>query len=194
MVIEAYDYDLLFGDDLIGKTTIDLDDRFFNPKWVAIEEKPVETRELYHSSSTLNQGVIDLWVDIDPATKTSDCGKVWELDTEPTKPFEVRLSVYKCTGVPMEDAEGTSDVFIKTFIADDDKQETDTHYRNTNGKPSFNYRILFNVETPLTKACKLTMQAWDRDLLKSNDLICQWQLDITSIIRDSKITNSLIHV
>lgn len=31
--IEAYDYDLLFGDDLIGKTSIDLDDRFFNPKW-----------------------------------------------------------------------------------------------------------------------------------------------------------------
>mmetsp|Transcript_3806 Transcript_3806/g.5093 ORF Transcript_3806/g.5093 Transcript_3806/m.5093 type:complete len:168 (+) Transcript_3806:475-978(+) len=48
LVVEAYDYDLLFGDDLIGKTSIDLDDRFFNPKWVAIEEKPIETRELYH--------------------------------------------------------------------------------------------------------------------------------------------------
>jgi len=40
----------------------------------------------------------------------------------------------------------------------------------------------------------LTMQAWDRDLLKSNDLICQWQLDITSVVRDSKITNNLMHV
>lgn len=33
LVIEAYDYDMLFGDDLIGKTTIDLDDRFFTPGW-----------------------------------------------------------------------------------------------------------------------------------------------------------------
>ena len=33
LAIEAYDYDLLFGDDLIGMTSIDLDDRFFNPKW-----------------------------------------------------------------------------------------------------------------------------------------------------------------
>lgn len=33
LVIEAYDYDMMFGNDLIGKTTIDLDDRFFNPKW-----------------------------------------------------------------------------------------------------------------------------------------------------------------
>ena len=48
LVIVAYDYDLLFGNDLIGKTSIDLDDRFFNPKWQAIDEKPIETRELYH--------------------------------------------------------------------------------------------------------------------------------------------------
>lgn len=33
LVIKAYDYDDLFGDDLIGKTTIDLDDRFFCPDW-----------------------------------------------------------------------------------------------------------------------------------------------------------------
>lgn len=87
LVIEAYDYDLLFGDDLIGKTVIDLDDRFFNPKWVSIEEKPVETRELYHKSSMMNQGVLDCWVDIDPAKKTSDVGKVWNIETEPTRKF-----------------------------------------------------------------------------------------------------------
>jgi len=33
MKIEFFDYDDLFGDDLIGKTYIDLDDRFFNPEW-----------------------------------------------------------------------------------------------------------------------------------------------------------------
>lgn len=64
---------------MIGKTSIDLDDRFFNPKWQAIEEKPIETRELYHMSSAMNQGTLDMWLDIDPATKTSDCGKVWEI-------------------------------------------------------------------------------------------------------------------
>lgn len=38
------------------------------------------------------------------------------------------------------------------------------------------------------------MQAWDRDLIKSNDLICQWQMDITDMIRDSKITNQPINL
>jgi len=32
--IAAYDYDDLFGDDLIGKTLIDLDDRQFCPEWL----------------------------------------------------------------------------------------------------------------------------------------------------------------
>ena len=157
---------------MIGKTSIDLDDRFFNPKWQAIEEKPIETRELYHMSSAMNQGMIDMWVDIDPATKSSDCGKVWEIASEPNCQFEVRLAVFGCTGVPMEDWEGTSDVYIKAFISDTDKQETDTHYRNQDGKPNFNYRLLFDVNTPSASPFKLTLQAWDRDLLKSNDLIC----------------------
>ena len=52
--IEAWDYDSLFGDDLIGKTTIDLDDRFFNGDWQAIEEKPIEYRQIYHESTSLS--------------------------------------------------------------------------------------------------------------------------------------------
>jgi len=92
------------------------------------------------------------------------------------------------------DAEGTSDVYIKAFISDTDKQESDTHYRCTTGTPSFNYRLLFDVTTPTTKPYMLTMQAWDRDLLKSNDLICQWQLEITPMIRDSKLTSGPIHL
>ena len=121
LIIEAYDYDLLFGDDLIGKTSIDLDDRFFNPKWQAIDEKPIETRELYHMSSSLNQGVMDMWVDIDPANKATDVGKVWEINQEPNKNFEVRLSVMGGKNFPMEDWEGTSDTYIKCFIGEHDK-------------------------------------------------------------------------
>ena len=70
-----------------------------------------------------------MWLDIDPATKSSDCGKVWDISKEPANHFEVRLSVMKCKGVPAMDVEGVSDVFIEAFIGDHDKQETDTHYR-----------------------------------------------------------------
>lgn len=64
LVIKAFDFDDLFGDDLIGKTVIDLDDRFFNPIWQQIDDKPIEYRQLYHPSSEVSQGVIKLWLEI----------------------------------------------------------------------------------------------------------------------------------
>jgi hypothetical protein len=50
----VYDYDDLFGDDLIGDTNIDLEDRFFSPEWNAIKDKPIEYRQIYHSSSSIS--------------------------------------------------------------------------------------------------------------------------------------------
>lgn len=51
LVIDAMDYDDLFGDDLIGTTVVDLEDRYFMVEWNAIVNKPIETRQLYHSCS-----------------------------------------------------------------------------------------------------------------------------------------------
>jgi len=49
--IQVWDYDEIFGDDLIGTTILDLEDRFFNQQWRALEHKPIEYRTLYHDSS-----------------------------------------------------------------------------------------------------------------------------------------------
>jgi len=53
VVIEAFDYDDFFGDDLIGKSKLDLDDRFFHKEWCAIDNKPIEYRDLFHPTSTI---------------------------------------------------------------------------------------------------------------------------------------------
>jgi hypothetical protein len=44
LFIDAMDYDDLFGDDLIGSTSVDLEDRYFLPEWRALLNKPVEYR------------------------------------------------------------------------------------------------------------------------------------------------------
>ena len=172
VIIEAYDYDEIFGDDLIGKTSIDLDDRFFTANWQALEEKPVEARQIYHPRTSLSQGVIRMWLDIEESTKSSAGGKVWPIATEPKDTFEVRVSIYGAKGVPAADIEGTSDAYIRAFFDNEAIVETDTHYRNTDGKPNWNYRLLFDVTTPFTDPFNLSLQCWDRDLIKSNDLIC----------------------
>ena len=80
-----------------------------------------------------------------------------------------------CKGVPNMDFEGTSDVFIKAFIDPTSKQATDTHYRCQTGNPSFNYRLLFDVDlSTKTKDYSIKLQAWDRDLLTANEYICEW--------------------
>ena len=51
--IIAYDYDDFFGNDIIGLTRLDLDDRFFSEAWQTISNKPVEYRELNHETSSI---------------------------------------------------------------------------------------------------------------------------------------------
>ena len=63
-MISAYDYDDLFGDDLIGTTVVDLEDRYFLPEWNALKDKPIEARELMHPNMSISQGVIRCWVEI----------------------------------------------------------------------------------------------------------------------------------
>ncbi len=72
MNVQVYDYDELFGDDMIGETKIDLEDRFFSPEWQSIKDKPIEFRQLYHQSSSISQGVVKLWANIIPTSVANE--------------------------------------------------------------------------------------------------------------------------
>ena len=105
---------------------------------------------------------------------------MWDITPEPAKEYQVRLSVMDTENVPILDVEGTSDIYIKAYIDDTDKKMTDTHYRCMDGAASFNYRLLFDIRGP-RKECMLVLQAWDFDIFKSNDFICEWVLDLKPI-------------
>jgi len=42
--IAVWDYDMIFGDELVGKTSIDLEDRYFSVDWNSLPNKPIEYR------------------------------------------------------------------------------------------------------------------------------------------------------
>jgi hypothetical protein len=155
--IKAYDYDLIFGDDLIGETNIDLEDRFFMPEWQSIKHKPVEYRQLYTDSSACSQGQLKCWVEIIPTTIPIAEQKIFDISAKPVEEFEVRMVVWDTQDVIMADVEGTSDVYIRSFFDSKDDRETDTHFRCTTGKASFNYRLKWTINDQSKSGYTLTV-------------------------------------
>ena len=95
LTINVMDYDEIFGDDSIGTTSIDLEDRYFSPEWQSIEEKPIELRSLYHPSSAIAQGTVRMWVEIH-SLQAGPLNEVKKWDIKPTDPedFEIRVCVF----------------------------------------------------------------------------------------------------
>jgi Ca2+-dependent lipid-binding protein len=170
MTIQMWDYDMLFGDDLIGETQIDLEDRYFSPDYNAFPTKPIEYRQIYHPSSAVSQGTVLLWPEIYPTTAPIDVQKKWDISKKPAEEFEVRVVIWDSEELKMMDDDGCTDGFIKCFFDSKKAKDTDTHFRNQDGKCSWNYRLLLPV-TSEDHEQKLTIQGYDMDLFSANDLI-----------------------
>ena len=181
--MQAWDYDAIFGDDLNGETMVDLEDRYFSTDWNSIITKPIETRKLYHQSSNAPQGTVKMWVEIISMQEDKSKHPVFDISPKPQEEFEIRVAVWDTEDLKSMDVEGTTDGFIKCFMDAKHAQETDTHFRNQDGKCSFNYRLLFRHKHPNNKQ-KLTVQAYDRDFFKSNDLIGEDQIDLEPLLKD----------
>lgn len=86
------------------------------------------------------------------------------------------------------DVEGTSDVYCRAYFdSKEEVHETDTHFRCQNGKASFNYRLVYHIKHP-RKQYQFTIQAYDRDFFKSNDIIGEAVIDLKDPILDSALS------
>jgi hypothetical protein len=52
-----------FNDELIGYTEIDLEDRYFTPKWHSYNMKPLECRNIKDESGS-SMGRLKMWIDL----------------------------------------------------------------------------------------------------------------------------------
>jgi Ca2+-dependent lipid-binding protein len=140
-----------------------------------------------HPSSSISQGQLKLWINIIPTVVPLNTVQHFDIRPKPAEDFEVRVVVFDTQDVKALDVEGTSDVYTRVFFESKDAKETDTHYRCTNGKASFNYRLLFNVKHP-RKDCNLQVQLYDRDFFKSNDIIGDATLDLRLPLEDCALS------
>ncbi|KAK5623686.1 hypothetical protein CRENBAI_008292 [Crenichthys baileyi] len=174
----------------------------------------VETRPLLHPDKPgIEQGRIEMWVDMFPKDKTAPGPS---LDISPRKPkkFELRVIIWNTDEVVLEDddiftGEKSSDIFVRGWLKgqQEDKQDTDVHYHSITGEGNFNWRFVFPFdylvaeekiviskkesmfawdETEYKIPPRLNLQVWDADHFSADDFLGAIELDLNRFPRGAK--------
>jgi len=178
--IEVWDWDQVSGDDFIGKTTIDLENRLFSEAWRDLEPKPIEVRTLWHPLSSNAQGQLEMWLEIMTPQQAATTPRV---DISPPAPrnFEMRVIIWNTKDVAFRDAK-MSDIFVVAYPQGIDPQKTDIHWRSENGEGMFNWRMVFPITLPF-KTPRFKVQLWDKDLLNPDDVIAEASLNLAGFFK-----------
>ena len=186
LTLQVMDHDALFSDELIGETSIDIENRYFDYSWQALENKPIEVRKLHHPDYEKSQGEVLMWMEMFEKNEEKRMKEPWNIEPEPKSTLQMRLIIYETYDMENMDIEDTSDIYIAAYINPKEKFQTDIHYRCSNGQGSFNWRMLIPIELPRDNF-DLTIQAFDRDLFSKDDYICGARLNLRQIINDVNV-------
>lgn len=89
----------------------------------------------------------------------------------------MRICVLNCKDIVL-DSTGMCDCYFRGFFdSAEEEQETDTHFRCSDGKPDFEYRLVFKVAVP-RKDYTFHLQSYDRDFFKSNEMLGEATIDL----------------
>ena len=185
--VKFYDYDFMTSDDFIGETIIDVERIFFDARWRSFKNHPIETRLIYHPSSSIEVGTCRMFVEV--YENQENMPKKRLISPRPPSDIEIRIIVWELWDVPPQDIEGVSDLYVKVKLPSYHmSMKTDTHYRAQGGFGSFNWRIKFNVtidEYFTPDMAEIQFSLYDRDLLSSNDYISSTSINIANLIEET---------
>lgn len=184
LIIEVWDWDGI-GDDLIGITAIDIEDRWFSKTWRKLNPKPTEERTLYNPRSKAAYGTLKLWLDMFDQQE-SRVTPVIDITPPPKEDFEMRIICWKARETRIcDEITNQNDLYatIHFDMEDCSKQDTDLHFRAKDGFGSWNWRMKWDFKLPSKKQNRLRISMWDMDFTAADDLICEMNLDISTMMK-----------
>nr|XP_041576455.1 fer-1-like protein 5 [Taeniopygia guttata] len=173
----------------------------------------LETRGLRsHRQPGLEQGKVQMWVDIFPAS-LGPPGPPVNIDPRKAEGYELRCVVWNVRDTDLGDinllGQRMSDIYVSGWLdgLPEQRQRTDIHYRSLDGSGAFNWRFVFPFEflaaeklcairrkehawsldeTLLKVPPKLILQVWDNDKLKADDLLGILELELMRLPRPAR--------
>ena len=206
--VDVMDADTYTNDDLIGSTAIDLEERITSKRWLATGRtddtsyplRPLETRGLSVPGSSQCRGLLSLWVDIFTEEEARKFPSI-DISIDP-EPYVLRVVIWQVKGArSMDPLSNQNDLYIVGRLlcvnldgaASTNRKQTDTHWRAKNGEGSFNWRWNFPVTMPL-KDMQLTLQAWDKDIIGSDDLVGETTISLRNLIAGAALSDQKKYV
>eukprot|EP00382_Lankesteria_abbotti_P000584 CAMPEP_0113854392 /NCGR_PEP_ID=MMETSP0372-20130328/7288_1 /TAXON_ID=340204 /ORGANISM="Lankesteria abbotti" /LENGTH=1178 /DNA_ID=CAMNT_0000827543 /DNA_START=553 /DNA_END=4087 /DNA_ORIENTATION=- /assembly_acc=CAM_ASM_000359 len=177
------------SDTFIGKTVVDLEERWFSKEWQRMMGKnkvPIEYRTLYaDEDATTITGTLEMWLELMSPTRAAEVPRFELKESMPTE-VELRIILWGArslsfTGLGKNsvDALVTTNLDCASYKGDNPtSQDTDVHYNSLNGSAIYNWRIVYpRIQTPISN-CVVQLSVYDFKPIGSSFFIGEVNLEL----------------
>ena len=170
-------------DSIVGSTVVDLEERVCNIKWQKMKMKPVEKRTIENPGKGA-RGKLEMWIElINPRHVQPPISIFPRTQVK----YELRVIVWETKDCVFKDeTTACNDLYGRGGLKrhGNSFKMTDTHWR-CRSKGSFNWRWKFDLMLPIDQNKNygedtFVIQLWDRDLISSDDLIGEAEIDLNT--------------